>query len=115
VSVLAPPEPFLRAFLPVFQWAVPRFNHLLGTDGEVWPTSWWRSPAHNAAVGGARASQHLFGFAVDYDAPRDRRRLPSLAVEARRIGLIAAVETDHLHVQIFPRGTLEAAGLLRRA
>ncbi len=107
-DVTPPPIEFARMFLPVYQWFVPRLNHLV--DGGAIPSSWFRTAALNALVGGSSESQHLFAFAADF-AYRGELSPLVLREEARRIGLIAVAEKDHLHVQIFPAGTLRAAGL----
>ena len=64
-------------------------------------TSWGRTRAHNAAVGGVRKSQHLAWLAADvvYDAPiplADRQTLAAL-LELRLIA-----EGDHDHLQTLP-------------
>ena len=41
---------------------------ILGTPITI--NSWYRSPEVNAAVGGAKTSQHLLGEAVDFVSPR---------------------------------------------
>lgn len=43
-----------------------RLRHELG-DKPLPILSWYRSPAHNAAVGGARHSKHMAAIAVDLD------------------------------------------------
>ncbi len=66
------------------------------TRGSV--TSWKRTVAHNAAVGGVKYSAHLFGLGLDvvYDAPVEK----AVAVEyARRLGLKLLREADHDHLQ----------------
>ena len=42
-----------------------RYRHLRG-DRPIHILSWYRSPSHNAAVGGASQSQHLQARAVDF-------------------------------------------------
>jgi len=42
-----------------------KLRHLLG-DVPISPISFYRSPAHNRAVGGARNSQHMTGRASDH-------------------------------------------------
>jgi uncharacterized protein YcbK (DUF882 family) len=68
-------------------------------------TSWYRSRAHNDAVGGARFSQHLLGLALD-TVPVAGAQRAQLAAAFRRQGLTAVDEGDHLHVQRFPAGAL---------
>jgi hypothetical protein len=67
-------------------------------------TSWGRSRARNAAVGGKPRSQHLVWTAADFAGPtwaKDEARR-----RARSLGLIAFDEGDHLHVQLFPAGVI---------
>lgn len=61
-------------------------------------TSWFRSRAHNAKVGGKPTSKHLQGLAVDLvlDPGVDKVRL---ITTARAWGLAVLDEGDHLHVQ----------------
>jgi len=101
-----PPDPMLVAFEPVYREFIRRLLFVLRSEPAE-PTSWWRSEAQNRAVGGATDSQHLFGFALDIVAARPDR-IEQLAREA---GLIAVVEMDHVHVQLFPAGFLRQFGL----
>jgi hypothetical protein len=77
-----------------FGLRVQLYCHLL--EGSV--TSWGRSVAHNAVVGGVPQSAHLYWLAVDvtYDGPRNL----ALALDtARRLGLLLIHEADHDHLQ----------------
>lgn len=69
---------------------------------EVSATSWYRSPERNAQVGGSPWSQHLVGWGLDVVGPGANQF--AKAVRAR--GMIAVVEADHVHVQLFPAGVL---------
>jgi hypothetical protein len=70
-------------------------------------TSWHRTPERNAAAGGDRQSQHLFSLGIDVVGPN----LNATQIFARRNGLIAVNEGDHLHIQLFPKGVLVRAGV----
>jgi len=72
-------------------------------DLDLTATSWWRSAARNAAVGGHPYSQHLVGWALDVAGPDQQQ----FAKRARQLGLIAVQEADHVHVQLFPAGILQ--------
>jgi len=65
-----------------------------GLTGTV--TSWYRSPARNASVGGVASSLHLYGLAIDY-VPR-RGAWSSDSARLRAVGLRVLNEGDHLHV-----------------
>lgn len=78
-----------------------RFEDKIGwlkANYEFSVTSWWRSKAHNAAVGGVRTSRHLVGLAVDIvlDNADDRSALRQTALE---LGLQVIDEGDHVHIQ----------------
>jgi hypothetical protein len=68
-------------------------------------TSWYRTESHNKAVGGDAESQHRDGLAVDFvpDNPKASTRVLTLA---KLFGYTAIVETDHIHVQRFPKDIL---------
>ena len=68
--------------------------------------SWWRGIAHNRSVGGHPYSQHLLGTAADFVPARGWTN-PELVAAARRAGLIAIDEGDHVHLQLHPAGTLD--------
>ena len=64
------------------------------------PTSWYRSVAKNAAVGGSADSQHLVGCGLDVvgaSASELRPLLPDLFV---------VQESDHVHVQCYAAGAI---------
>jgi hypothetical protein len=61
-------------------------------------TSWWRTEKHNEAVGGGVASDHLAGFAVDLVLDNSSG-YARMAAHARSLGLDAAYEGDHLHIE----------------
>jgi uncharacterized protein YcbK (DUF882 family) len=107
MPVLSPPAQFVRAYLPVYQYLVPRLNFLAERFPEARPTSWYRSRADNVRVGGAPQSQHRLGFAADF-SPVRREDYQRLAGLARAVGLVAVVESDHVHVQTFLAGVLPA-------
>lgn len=58
-------------------------------------TSWWRTPWHNAEVGGVKASLHMLGLAWDVIPVTDEN-----ANALRSLGLKVIDESDHLHAQI---------------
>ena len=64
-------------------------------------TSWIRSPAHNAQVGGLPQSLHTIGLAVDavFDHPNDTL---AAMISARTAGLHWLKEPNHLHIQALP-------------
>lgn len=61
-------------------------------------TSWFRTRAHNTAVGGVPNSKHLLGLAVDVVLDTSGYR-EQLMVDAGRLGLWALDEGDHIHLQ----------------
>lgn len=71
-----------------------------GSEGDLTPTSWYRSPIENARVGGDPFSQHQLGWALDVVGPD----ATGFAKRARLTGLTAVVESDHVHIQLFPAG-----------
>jgi len=90
-----PPSSYLRD--PTLGAAIRRFVARVeraGVTGTV--TSWWRSSAKNAAVGGVANSLHLYGLAIDYVPGRFRWSADAAAFKAQ--GLRVLNEGDHLHV-----------------
>lgn len=79
-------------------------------NGPVRVTSWYRSPAVNAAIPGAATnSAHMTGYAVDVIPSIDRIRAYKMAMEAARRGLpigelIVYRTTGHLHITLAPHG-----------
>lgn len=75
-----------------------RYRSLLGKPVTI--VSGYRDPAHNAAVGGASSSQHLFGNAADIPPAlplarvRDLRAFSGIGVDART-GLVRHVDVRH--------------------
>ncbi len=105
MRLTAPPLPLVREFLPQFRYLLPRLEFLEAVFPGVVPTSWYRDQAQNLRAGGARFSQHRLGFAVDWDLP-DRSDYQAFASLAGRLGLVAVVESDHVHTQLFRAGTI---------
>lgn len=70
--------------------------------------SWWRSPQHNADVGGHPASQHLVGLAFDVASPSPIQ----LAVALRGVGFTVIESTQSVHAQTFLAGVIEKSGIL---
>lgn len=62
-------------------------------------TSWLRTPARNKQVGGHPQSQHLIGTAIDLVCDQEDDKQP-LMEAARKLGLIAFDEGDHIHIQL---------------
>lgn len=93
--------PFISAFL----------NRVRAVDpaGELQATSWFRTPQKNRDVGGDEQSQHLFALALD--ATGSENAIRRAIVLGRRQGLIAVKGAGHVHLQLFPRGALERAGV----
>lgn len=62
-------------------------------------TSWYRTPAHNAAVGGIATSPHSEGFGVDvvYDFPGQGGGVRDALAD--ELGLELIHEGDHDHIQ----------------
>jgi len=102
VSVRVPPS-WLLAWPPVGDFLA----RVRRVEADATPSSWWRSVAENAGVGGHPYSQHLLATAADFVAARGWTN-EELAAAARRAGLIAIDEGDHVHLQLFPAGTLDS-------
>jgi hypothetical protein len=62
-------------------------------------TSWWRSPAHNAAVGGEAGSLHLIGGALDVVYDGQPPALEDVERVARSYLVKVVREGDHDHFQ----------------
>jgi hypothetical protein len=64
-------------------------------------TSWFRTEKRNKDVGGHIMSQHQLGLAVDLVPDQDNSEgyWEEVAIDCRRLGLVAVVERDHIHVQ----------------
>jgi hypothetical protein len=75
-----PPEEYRVDKLPKLALLCQWLRDLAGSYGRV--TSWWRSPAHNAAVGGVTNSQHERGEAGDLEFPLISLRELAARVEA---------------------------------
>ena len=62
-------------------------------------TSGLRSVSRNATVGGSTQSRHLYWLASDVvlDAPDENH---AFCAEAKRQGLVAVDEGDHIHLQV---------------
>jgi len=92
MGLRAPPRSPLTE---LFAWLVIA---VVRVSGPVTPTSWFRTPAENAAVGGVPNSLHLLGLAIDVVG--DPGVLGRVASIWRAIGLQAKVESDHLHLEL---------------
>ena len=101
-----PPPELIQFFRPVFEHFLPRAEMLARGHPEAELTSWWRDRIDNRRVGGNPDSQHLFGFAFDLVVNDPEQT----AEDARRLGFVAVVESDHVHLQFFPAGTLRRHG-----
>lgn len=69
-------------------------------------TSWYRTPAENAAVGGHKFSQHQVGWAIDVTGPVTDQQW--FGKRARLAGLHVVHEDDHTHIQLVGAGVLQA-------
>lgn len=111
MSLRLPPERVLRVTFPaVLTFLQLLVRALLSTHRyvELRATSWYRDVEENRRVGGDQESQHLLGFAIDVDGPRDV--LDAFLVEARGVGLVAIDESTHVHVQLMPAGVAQQLG-----
>lgn len=101
-------QPFVTDFL----------RRVESIPGEADVTSWLRTPAVNAAKGGAFLSQHLVGLALDivprgkFTATGDPAWRALMVERAKAAGLVALDEGDHVHLQRF---RAEVAGPFIRA
>jgi hypothetical protein len=110
MTLQAPPASIVRALRPELEAFISRLRRVTAPGLGV--SSWWRSRAHNAAVGGALYSQHLLGLAVDTTpfAGADRR---ALVAAFARVGLVPLEEGDHVHVQAYRAGAIPPAVFIR--
>lgn len=58
-------------------------------------TSWYRTPAHNAEIGGLEGSMHLIGWAVDF-VPANA----DVENSARQYFPIVVNEVNHIHASL---------------
>lgn len=70
------------------------FRLVLAAQGYT-VTSWWRTPAHNAEVGGVPNSLHMLGLAYDV-VPVTSENIAAL----QDLGFRVLIENDHLHLTI---------------
>jgi hypothetical protein len=71
------------------------FRHKLGMPVKI--TSSYRSPEHNAKVGGVKNSFHMLGRAVDIECPSSEYRAKALKV-ALDMGLTVGIMNTALHI-----------------
>lgn len=112
---LRPPPPDLIQSLGPEMVRVLRAVLLLAGVANVTMTSWYRDPDHNRRVGGASASQHQVGTAVDVIVNGQPRTvsLPWVQAAARRTGAVvpatgSATSGRSVHIQAaLPAGTVQ--------
>jgi protoporphyrinogen oxidase len=75
--------------------------HRLATEHKCSVTSWIRTPARNARVGGKPNSCHVSGFGIDL-VPDNPSSKPALLQDAREAGLDAVDEGHHIHIEVDP-------------
>lgn len=88
---------------PAALQALGRMRAILGDKVAISINSGYRTPEHNAAVGGARNSQHTHGTAFDIKLPQDpaqRLQVAQAAYSAGFRGFGFYGENGHLHVDI---------------
>lgn len=75
--------------------------------------NWYRDAAHNQRVGGELDSQHRYGTAVDIQLDDWSHKTAAIvALKQRGFFVVDEVATkNHLHVQAFPKGALQRAGI----
>lgn len=100
----SPPLELIDRHLDFYRWLVPRLNFMAESFPGAVPTSWYRSPAKNLAVGGSPFSQHLLAWAVDWAMPPGQNT--AMVKLARELGMVGVDEGDHVHVQMYPAGTI---------
>jgi len=105
VPIAPPPAALVNQFADVYRWLLPRLNFMAQSFPSATPTSWYRSPARNFAVGGDPRSQHQLAWAADW-AGLDAGGRDRFCHTGRAIGLVCVDEGDHVHVQTFPRFTI---------
>ena len=75
----------VKILIKRFYDALKEAGHI--TSGKIMLNSGYRNPAYNAAVDGAKASQHMSGTAADLTwAGQDSRRMEEYGAIARRVG-----------------------------
>lgn len=88
------PKPEIQRFLE-FATLV----HVLCQVERCSVTSWHRTEKRNRDKGGLDNSYHLEGLAADL-APDDLSQRERIAAAARRLGLDAYTDAEHVHVEL---------------
>lgn len=84
-------------------WKLEAWRAAVGTP--LWVTSGFRTPEHNAAVGGTEGSYHLKGMAADVGAePHEMMELSALAYVVGFTGWKCYPDRGFIHVDIRPGG-----------